>query len=107
MDGNKKIGSELIAIERQRQIKKEGWTSKHDDQYINGELAKAAVCYATPPEIDLNAFFTDNRVVLWPWIREFESWKPSPDDRIRELVKAGALIAAEIDRLLRALEEGE
>jgi hypothetical protein len=29
-------------------------------------------------------------------------WKPSPDDRFRELVKAGALIAAEIDRLLRA-----
>lgn len=32
-----------------------------------------------------------------PWDNEW--WKPSPDDRKRELVKAGALIAAAIDRL--------
>ena len=31
----------------------------------------------------------------WPWPPEF--WKPS-DDPVRNLVKAGALIAAEIDR---------
>jgi len=35
---------------------------------------------------------------LWPWGKEW--WKPS--DRRRDLVKAGALIAAEIDRLDRA-----
>jgi hypothetical protein len=35
----------------------------------------------------------------WPWFQE--RWKPTPDNRIRELVKAGALIAAEIDRMLR------
>ena len=39
----------------------------------------------------------------WPWD---ESWfKPTPDDRIRELVKAGALILAEIDRLQRLKEQ--
>jgi hypothetical protein len=38
----------------------------------------------------------------WPWDREW--WKPTPNNRIRELAKAGALIAAEIDRLQR-LEE--
>jgi len=33
-------------------------------------------------------------------------WKPTPDDRVRELVKAGALIAAEIDRLNYRAGEG-
>lgn len=33
-------------------------------------------------------------------------WKPSPENRIKELAKAGALIAAEIDRLQR-LGHGE
>ena len=37
---------------------------------------------------------------FWPW-REGE-WKPTPDDRVRDLAKAGALIAAEIDRIQRA-----
>jgi hypothetical protein len=32
-----------------------------------------------------------------PWGESW--WKPTPEDRVRELVKAGALIAAEIDRL--------
>ena len=35
----------------------------------------------------------------WPWRNE--DWKPS-NDRVVNLVKAGALIAAEIDRLERA-----
>lgn len=35
---------------------------------------------------------------MWPW--SDEKWNPEPDNRIRELAKAGALIAAEIDRLL-------
>lgn len=34
----------------------------------------------------------------WPWATDW--WKPS-DDPITNLVRAGALIAAEIDRLLR------
>lgn len=37
--------------------------------------------------------------MMWPFSQEW--WKPTPDDRIRELAKAGALIAAEIDRLQR------
>ena len=41
-------------------------------------------------------------VYLWPWKEAW--WKPTPEDRIRELVKAGALIVAEIDRLRRKEE---
>jgi hypothetical protein len=88
-------GAELITAERQRQIDVEGWTPKHDTQYWDGDLAMAAICYAWPPYRRKLLFPTVP--TLWPW--RSVDWKPSPDDRIRELVKAGALIAAEIDRL--------
>jgi hypothetical protein len=42
---------------------------------------------------------------LWPFFTR--PWKPTPDNRIRELEKAGALIAAEIDRLQRMEEKKE
>jgi hypothetical protein len=43
---------------------------------------------------------------VWPFTEHW--WKPTPNNRIRELEKAGALIAAEIDRLLRLeLDETE
>lgn len=91
-----KTGIELIAEERQRQIEKEGWTPEHDDNHANGELAIAASCYAFP-NYDTDAQVQS--VLRFPW--ENDWWKPTPDDRIRELQKAGALIAAEIDRLQR------
>ena len=89
---------ELIAAERQRQIDAEGWTPEHDDaEHYAGELVAAAICYAYHP-------FSDERLanpVPWRWPWEPESWKPTPKDLIRELIKAGALIAAEIERLQR------
>ncbi len=87
----------LIAAERQRQVEAEGWTAKHDDRHVDAELARAAACYALPPDGG-----RDTRLGLpvhWPF--EARSWRPTPDDRVHELVKAGGLIAAEIDRLLR------
>ena len=87
----KKTGVELIAAERERQIKEEGWTPKHDTQHTNGELAKAAVCYALPDRLP------EVIPLVWPWSDEL--FKATPDDRIRELSKDGALIDAEIDRL--------
>lgn len=89
-------GIELIAAERQRQIEQEGWTPEHDDQHRLGELAIAAACYAIPPSLRLAAKFIGR---FWPW--DMKWWKPTPEDRKRELVKASALIAAEIDRLQR------
>lgn len=80
---------DLIAAERQRQLDAEGWTPEHDDEHQGGELATAAACYLLPDVCD----------DWWPWAWNY--WKPTPNDRMRELVKAGALIAAEIDRLRR------
>lgn len=109
-------GIELIAQERERQITVEEWTPQHDDEHQNGEMAKAACCYADfgCPTEEREVYvqlargladpesFVPARVLVpvnWPWAPEW--WRPVPNDRIRELVKAGALIAAEIDRLQR------
>ena len=88
-----KTGIELIAEERQRQIEVEGWIKEHDQEHKYGELALAAACYALPDR---------NRSIGEPpiyWSFEEKDWKPTPENRIKELQKAGALIAAEIDRL--------
>lgn len=104
-------GAELIQQERQRQIESEHWTPEHDDMHTNQSIVIAAVCYALPDSMreyqSYVAEYADNGgrdligfiPKLWPWDRDF--WKPS-DDRIKELKKAGALLAAEIDRLQRA-----
>ncbi len=90
-------GAALIMEERYRQIHVEGWDESHDDKHVNAELAVAAACYAANNThrmcVDLNGFDA------WPWD---EGWdKRNKHNRIRQLVIAGALIAAEIDRLKR------
>ena len=98
-----KTGSELIVEERARQISVEGWTPGHDDEHDENQLALAAACYALPPDVrcwgEPLKRFTNFFNALWPWDSKW--WKPTPNDRVRELAKAGALIAAEIDRLQR------
>lgn len=112
-----KTGAELIAQERQRQIEAEGWTPDHDDQHVRHELAWAASCYAAPETV-YRVRVDPERGVYWeePWPTEIGSargnpypfpWRRPECDRITQLVKAGALIAAEIDRLRRAEEDIE
>lgn len=95
-------GAELIAAERQRQIDEEGWTPEHDKQHWMEELAVAASIYAMPER--LRKLDWTGLPVRWPWKAEW--FKPTPKDRVRELAKAGALIAAEMDRIL-ALEDDD
>lgn len=118
-------GVSLIAAERTRQISEEGWTARHDSTHDDGALALAGAIYAWPSPRP--AFVKE----AWPWERT--AWKPTPRfsgetncscrglaecnhfgtiteasaraARIRDLVKAGALIAAEIDRLQRVASE--
>lgn len=100
-------GVELIAAERQRQIDQEGWTPEHDDGHLKGELAAAAVCYADEAFVQSYEPWSRREDAIAPCGWPFDTldfWKPS-DDPIRNLVKAGALIAAEIDRLQRTKEE--
>jgi len=118
-----KTGIELISNERLRQVSDEGWTPEHDDEHDDGSLALAAVCYAAPVLVyKVNelatgfAFFDpwphnwsdgwDKRFVYGERKRNPGNMPPDPNtytntERIDLLVKAGALIAAEIDRLQR------
>ena len=116
-----------VLAERQRQIEDKGWTPEHDDQHDRGTLSAAAACYACTgslicyldqqaelPEderdLDLEeigeparwkAPINDDNLFdpNWPW--DESAWKPSNDAR-RNLVKAAALLIAEIERLDRA-----
>lgn len=79
-----------VVAERDRQRHAEGWTEAHDDAYSDGELSRAAASYCLP-DSHVPAHF-------WPWAAEW--WKPTTPRR--NLVKAAALIIAEIDRIDRA-----
>jgi hypothetical protein len=96
----------LIAAERHRQMSAEGWTPEHDDEHADAALVCAAICYAEAGsgfDLEISPSRTQKVPFLWPW--EESWWKPS-DDLVRNLAKAGALIAAEIDRLQRAAMSG-
>jgi hypothetical protein len=102
---------EEIAVERKRQIEEEGFTAERDDGYADRSLASAAACYAMAASQDRFAreLVTDKEVspqnlyivrCLWPRGWSWKWWKPTTHRR--DLVKAAALIVAEIERLDRA-----
>jgi len=111
-----KGGASRIAAERRRQIDDEGYDDIHDDgEHDDGSLAMAAACYAASAgrkaiyahEV---SEFTESFVDPWPWDRRDDKRpltgmgtlkKTTETENLNLLVKAGAFIAAEIDRLLR------
>lgn len=106
-----------VAAERERQKAVEGWTPEHDDQHTGGQLAKAAACYAQCAGIGIATaagLETHYEFVaeysragcpspLWPWAAMW--WKPRTPRR--DLVRAAALIVAEIERLDRETQRGD
>lgn len=88
-----KTGLELIAEERKKQVEKHGYAPEHDDQHTERQLIDAAFSYITVTEDEEFDVTTQS---FWPW----ENGKPAKSE-IDALAKAGALIAAEIDRLQR------
>lgn len=79
-----------VLAERRRQVEQEGWTPARDDAYQSLELNRAAACYVS--------FGSGQAPSAWPWAAEW--WKPRT---YRDnMVKAGALILAEIERVDRA-----
>lgn len=97
---------EEVAAERDRQKSVEGWTVEHDDGHRNGSMARAAAVYAMPRSL---REFWISRVtgtvldLVWPidWSREWFK----PKDRRRDLIRAAALIVAEVERLDRAAQK--
>lgn len=82
-----------VLAERRRQIEGEGWSRDHDDTFVDGELAIAAACYEGGRGMTIGS----NTPALWPWGASW--WKPTTYRG--DLVKAAALILAEIERLDR------
>lgn len=96
-------GIALIRAERERQ-RKIGHSALSDDDYRESQLVLAAMSYAAVvanPDESAESMDKSGSTADWPWDAEY--WRPSADP-IRNLVKAGALIAAEIDRLQRLKE---
>jgi len=92
-------GIESIAAERQRQVKMEGWTPEHDDTHTDGAMSAAAAAYAFSAFRNTSyRIYAAPPVGFWPW--DLSWWKPKTPRE--DLVRAGALIAAEIDRIDRA-----
>ena len=86
-----KNGVDCIREERERQMAKHKYTPGHDTMYTDGELLRAAVAYIQQALYSGLKPFGD----VWPFSKESfndEGYK-------RSLEKAGALIAAEIDRI--------
>lgn len=92
-------GVRSIADERARQRSDEGWTPEHDDHHTGGQLLDAAASYllAARTSGTVLEVLQHTPPVFWPWDRDW--WKPGSVERM--LAKAGALIAAELDRLAR------
>ncbi len=80
----------MIAAERRRQVEVEGYDARHDAGVGSKQLTDAAIAYAWASKDPFDPAFAK----WWPW--SDEAWKPT-GDRVRDLVKAGALIAAAID----------
>lgn len=111
-------GAGRIFAERLRQVREEGFHYVIDDCHRSEQLAWAAACYALPyaDERRFDRLAASSPPREWPW--SAGAWTPGRAvnvdgaiampiaDRIRELEKAGALCAAEIDRLVRLQAKG-
>lgn len=106
-----------IAAERRRQVTSEGWTIEHDDEHTDGSMAMAAAVYAHPnmPATEKRTDLVERgrsagESIMYPlvsavpslWPRAWTAYWYKPKNRRRDLVRAAALIVAEIERLDRA-----
>ena len=98
-----KSGIELIAEERAEQSSKYGWSAEHDLTHNSGELAVEAaglaVLHTDTVVVQINyeagSIFNQEKRIADAWGLQ----KKLKDNPIHALKVAGALIAAEIDRL--------
>ncbi len=87
--------SDVIA-ERRRQIERENFSHRRDDNYLKKDLACAAASYA---------LYDKKQEVPWCWPWDERWWNPT--DYRQNLIKSGALLLAEIERIDRANNRGE
>jgi hypothetical protein len=85
------VGLEIVN-ERMRQVEAKGYAPDQDNLYIQRELLDGARAYLLSADHDRDA-----GSFVWPW--PMEHFKPGAPRR--DLIKAAALIVAEIERLDR------
>lgn len=91
-----------VLAERRRQVEVKGWDNEHDDAHPCGEIAAFAAVYAMPEGArDWPATDTSYGDTIAEALTPID-WQPKFGDRRRDLVKAAALLIAEIERLDRA-----
>ena len=90
-----------VAAERRRQVEQLGWAPDHDDEHDRDlALPRAAACYALAGTGGNGPFWISPLQVpqqVWPY-----RWEWKPKDRRSNLVRAAALLIAEIERVDRA-----
>jgi hypothetical protein len=87
-----------VIAERKRQINVKGYEEKHDQQHTDFSLTKAAICYAEIVHHNKDNYMTGDFSLPdldWPWAAEHLK----PKSPRRDLVRAAALLIAEIERL--------
>lgn len=94
-----------VVTERRRQIEMENWTPSHDDDHKNGELSAAAACYVmwAANRLAEEPIGMSSPPAWWPW--DLKWWKPKTTRS--DLVRAAAVILAEIERLDRLAPDGD
>lgn len=90
-----RLALDIIDCERHRQIYEEGFTPDKDDKYTRNELVLAAASYALPPDSCYRKYLKS----IWPWAEYWD--KRDKHSRTKQLAIAGALILAELERILR------
>lgn len=95
-----RTGAQRIADERDRQVAVENFNRGHDAEHVEGELAAAGACYGYLARLQAMGipFEMACQTASKGWPFEFKWWKPSLDP-LRNLDRAGAFMAAEIDRI--------
>lgn len=83
-----------VLKERVRQVEGEGYGVESDDGYTDYQLPRAAICYA----IKAAGLPSHRATLYWP----FPAPAFKPTERRANLVRAAALLLAEIERLDRA-----
>lgn len=96
------LGVEMITFERIRQLEGRCFSVYNDLAWTHGELALAACCYASPVQLFEKVSDEEKEIAFhdpWPWGPEEN--RRGRHSRIESLARAGALVAAELDRLLK------
>lgn len=101
-----------VVAERRRQIVVEGWTAAHDDTHADGALSQAAAAYALVGSLSDEwrgrLFPSSWGTVIWAmWPGTWSRQWFKPKDRRRDLVRAAALVLADIERIDRATARTE